>query len=74
PEDLELDTDENSGSVIAVPEVMRMTLSVLGMTGASMSSPPLKDCVLTPEQEDTQLTLQDADKAWRLIGLHVIEA
>ncbi|KAJ2814546.1 Protein phosphatase 2C 6 [Coemansia sp. 'formosensis'] len=74
PEDLELDTDENSGSVIAVPEVMRMTLSVLGKTGASMSSPPLKDCVLTPEQESTQLSLQEADKAWRLIGLHVIEA
>ncbi|KAJ2014119.1 Protein phosphatase 2C 6, partial [Coemansia sp. S610] len=73
-EDLELDTDENSGSVIAVPEVMRMTLSVLGKTGASMSSPPLKDCVLTPEQENTLLSLQDADKAWRLIGLHVIEA
>ncbi|KAJ2493746.1 Protein phosphatase 2C 6 [Coemansia sp. RSA 2050] len=73
-EDLELDTDENSGSVTAVPEVMRMTLSVLGKTGASMSSPPLKDCVLTPEQENTLLSLQDADKAWRLIGLHVIEA
>ncbi|KAJ2887446.1 Protein phosphatase 2C 6, partial [Coemansia aciculifera] len=72
-DDLELDTDENSGSVIAVPEVMRMTLSVLGMTCANMSSPPLKDCVLTPEQEGALLSLQDAEKAWRLIGLHVIE-
>ncbi|KAJ2544731.1 Protein phosphatase 2C 6 [Coemansia sp. RSA 1933] len=74
-EDLEMDTDEDSGSVIAVPEVMRMTLSVLGKAGASMSDLGSSgDCVLTPEQENTPLSLQETDKAWRLIGLHVIEA
>ncbi|KAJ2843957.1 Protein phosphatase 2C 6, partial [Coemansia erecta] len=74
-EDLEMDTDENSGSVIAVPEVMRMTLSVLGKAGASMSdSGSSGDCVLTSEQESSPLSLQETEKAWRLIGLHVIEA
>ncbi|KAJ2323976.1 Protein phosphatase 2C 6, partial [Coemansia sp. RSA 2673] len=74
PDDLELGSDENSGSLIAVPEVMRMTLSVLGMATATHSPPPLKDCVLTPEQEQTRLSLLDTAKAWRLIGLRVIEA
>ncbi|KAJ2695074.1 Protein phosphatase 2C 6 [Coemansia sp. RSA 1285] len=74
-EDLEMDTDEDSGSVIAVPEVMRMTLSVLGKAGATMSGPgSSEDCALTPEQESTELSLQETEKAWRLIGLHVIEA
>ncbi|KAJ2156226.1 Protein phosphatase 2C 6 [Coemansia sp. RSA 552] len=73
PEDLELDTDEDSGSVIAVPEVMRMTLSVLGLAGASLAQ-PARDCALTPEQEAFSLSLQQTDRAWRLIGLHVIEA
>ncbi|KAJ1931406.1 Protein phosphatase 2C 6 [Linderina macrospora] len=71
PDELELDTDEDSGSVIAVPEVMRMTLSVLGKADASMAK---DDCALTAAQEATLLTLQETDKAWRLIGLHVIEA
>ncbi|KAJ1849033.1 Protein phosphatase 2C 6 [Coemansia sp. RSA 2708] len=74
PEEVELDTDEDSGSVIAVPEVMRMTLSVLGMAGARLSGASNKDCALSSEQEGTQLSLQETDKAWRLIGLHVIEA
>lgn len=74
PEDLELDTDEDSGSVMAVPEVMRMTLSVLGKSNASISdSNDGQDCALTTEQEKTLLSLQETDKAWRLIGLHVIE-
>ncbi|KAJ2453230.1 Protein phosphatase 2C 6 [Coemansia sp. RSA 2336] len=73
PEEVDLDSDEDSGSVIAVPEVMRMTLSVLGMANASMDASN-HDCALTTEQENTCLTLQQTDKAWRLIGLHVIEA
>ncbi|KAJ1961446.1 Protein phosphatase 2C 6 [Dipsacomyces acuminosporus] len=72
PDELELDTDEDSGSVIAVPEVMRMTLSVLGKADMDTAGPD-KDCALTPAQENTLLTLQDTEKAWRLIGLHVIE-
>ncbi|KAJ2511950.1 hypothetical protein GGH20_005334, partial [Coemansia sp. RSA 1937] len=72
PDELELDSDEDSGSVIAVPEVMRMTLSVLGMAGASMGT--RGDCALTSEQENTPLSLKETEKAWRLIGLHVIEA
>ncbi|PIA15304.1 protein serine/threonine phosphatase 2C [Coemansia reversa NRRL 1564] len=73
PEELELNTDEDSGSVMAVPEVMRMTLSVLGRAGARLGATD-KDCVLTDEQENTKLSLQETDRAWRLIGLHVIEA
>ncbi|KAJ2841430.1 Protein phosphatase 2C 6, partial [Coemansia brasiliensis] len=72
PEEVDLDSDEDSGSVIAVPEVMRMTLSVLGMANANMAAS--HDCALTTEQENTYLSLQQIDKAWRLIGLHVIEA
>ncbi|KAJ2358398.1 Protein phosphatase 2C 6 [Coemansia sp. RSA 2618] len=72
PDEVELDTDEDSGSVIAVPEVMRMTLSVLGIAGANMAA--RRDCALTSEQESTPLSLQETEKAWRLIGLHVIEA
>ncbi|KAJ2706765.1 Protein phosphatase 2C 6 [Coemansia sp. IMI 203386] len=78
PEDIVLDTDEDSGSVVAVPEIMRMTLSVLGRADTSMSSDTSlvsqKDCALTHEQEREQLSLEDVTKAWRLIGLHVIEA
>ncbi|KAJ2723555.1 Protein phosphatase 2C 6 [Coemansia sp. Benny D115] len=73
PDELVLDTDEDSGSVIAVPEVLRMTLSVLGRAGAMMTSAN-RDCALTPLQEKEQLSLEDVTKAWRLIGLHVIEA
>ncbi|KAJ2779205.1 Protein phosphatase 2C 6 [Coemansia javaensis] len=72
PGDLELGSDEDSGSVMSVPEVMRMTLSVLGIGGPSAASD--RDRALTREQEDTPLSLQETDKAWRLIGLHVIEA
>ncbi|KAJ1734400.1 Protein phosphatase 2C 6 [Coemansia biformis] len=74
PEDLELDTDEDSGSVMSVPEAMRMTLSVLGFAGASMAAPGPGASALTCEQENTPLSLQETARAWRLIGLHVIEA
>ncbi|KAJ1813910.1 Protein phosphatase 2C 6, partial [Coemansia sp. RSA 2599] len=78
PEEVVLDTDEDSGSVVAVPEIMRMTLSVLGRASASIGSDTSlvsqKDCALTPEQEREQLSLEDVTRAWRLIGLHVIEA
>ncbi|KAJ2705153.1 Protein phosphatase 2C 6 [Coemansia spiralis] len=75
PEDLELATDEDSGSVMSVPEAMRMTLSVLGLADASMAAPARRGgSVLTREQEGTLLSLHEVARAWRLIGLRVIEA
>ncbi|KAJ2376165.1 Protein phosphatase 2C 6, partial [Coemansia sp. RSA 2603] len=71
PADLVLDSDEDCGSVAAVPEVMRMTLAVLGRAAAR---PPQRECALTPEQQRALLSLDDVERAWRLIGLHVIEA
>ncbi|KAJ1721252.1 Protein phosphatase 2C 6 [Coemansia erecta] len=72
PSELVLDSDEDSGSVVAAPEVLRMTLAVLGRAAAR--PPPQPDCALTHEQERETLSLDDVERAWRLIGLHVIEA